>query len=165
MIGRFTWDTDVIVGLSGLEVTEDGMGFLAVGDRGWWLEGRFQRTDDQINGRHRYAGWKAIIGQDGLPVPARRGIDWSDAEGLALGPDGTAWVAFERWAHVWQFDQPFTRARWLKDHPTFHDHAENWQLEAVAVDPPGNGLCLLRKTSDRRLSDLSSERGRQLGFL
>ena len=136
LIGRFTWETDVIVGLSGLEVTEDGMGFLAIGDRGWWLEGRFQRTDDQIDDV-TVTRLEAIVGQDGLPVPARRGIEWSDSEGLALAPDGTAWIAFERWARVWRFDQPFGRARWLKDHPTFHDHAENWQLEAVAVDPSG----------------------------
>ena len=136
LIGRYAWKTEAIVGLSGLEVTDDGSGFVAVGDRGWWLQGRFRRNGEEIEGVN-IARLEPIIGQDGLPVAARRTIDWSDAEGLALSPDGTAWVSFERWAHVWRFDRPFSRAHWIKDHPTFSDHAENWQLEAMAVDPAG----------------------------
>ncbi len=135
-IGRFPWETEVIIGLSGIEVTENGSGFLAVGDRGWWLEGRFQRRGEQIIGVE-VTRLEPIIGQNGLPVSARRAGDWSDSEGLALGPDGQAWVSFERWAHVWHFDQPFTRAKWIKDHPTFYDHSENWQLEAAAIAPDG----------------------------
>ena len=79
-----------------------------------------------------------MMGPDGLPVSARRVNDWSDAEGLALTEDGAAWVSFERWAHVWKYDRPFGKARWTKDHPTFYDHADNWQLEAVAVAPNGD---------------------------
>jgi hypothetical protein len=136
LINRYAWDTKSIVGLSGIEVTEDGSGFLAVGDRGWWLQGRFKRNGDRIEGVD-IERLEAIKGSDGLPVSARRVGDWSDAEGLALAPDGTAWVSFERWAHVWRYDQPFARARSIKDHPTFYDHADNWQLEAAAIDPDG----------------------------
>jgi hypothetical protein len=136
LIGVLELETDSIVGVSGLEVTPDGGSFLAISDRGWWLEGLFTRrgevmTDVEIQ------RIEPIIGQDGFAVAARRVGDWSDAEGLALAPDGTAWVAFERWAHVWRFDQVFGTAQWIKDHPTFHDHAENWQLEAAAIAPDG----------------------------
>ena len=136
LIGRYAWDTNSIVGLSGIEVTEDGTGFIAVGDRGWWLSGSFERDGDTISGV-KIRRLEGIIGQDGLPVSARRVGDWSDAEGLAIAPDQTTFVAFERWAHVWRFNRPFTRAHWIKDHPTFYDHADNWQLEAAAIDPDG----------------------------
>ncbi|MGR3511434.1 MAG: esterase-like activity of phytase family protein [Paracoccaceae bacterium] len=136
LIGAFQLETETVIGVSGLEVTPDGMGFVAVADRGWWLEGLFQREGDAITAVD-IERVEPIIGQDGFPVSARRVGDWSDAEGLALAPDGTAWVSFERWAHVWRFDRVYGRAQWIKDHPTFYDHADNWQLEAAAIDPNG----------------------------
>ena len=135
-IGVFDLETESIIGVSGLEVSPDGSGFIAVTDRGWWLEGRFEREGDAIAAVEIEA-IEPIIGQDGFPVSARRVGDWSDAEGLAIAPNGTAWVAFERWAHVWRFDRVFGTAKWIKDHPTFFDHAENWQLEAAAISPDG----------------------------
>ena len=137
LIGRYEWETNSVVGVSGIEVTDQGQGFIAVSDRGWWIEGRFGRDDEGLISGVRIQRLESIIGQDGLPVSARRTGDWSDAEGLALGPNGAAWVAFERWAHVWHFARTFARAQWIKDHPTFYDHAENWQLEAAAIDPEG----------------------------
>ncbi|MCV6593212.1 MAG: esterase-like activity of phytase family protein [Silicimonas sp.] len=136
LIGRTPWETETIIGVSGIEVTADGSGFLAVGDRGWWLQGSFKRDGEKI-ADIEVTRLEPIIGQNGLPVAARRVGDWSDSEGLALAPDGTAYISFERWAHVWRFPQPFTRAKFIKDHPTFYDHAENWQLEAAAIDPQG----------------------------
>lgn len=144
LIGRLEWPTETVVGLSGIEVTEDGAGFLAISDRGWWIEGRFHREGEEIMGLH-LTRLEPIIGQDGMPVAARRDIDLSDAEGLALAPNGTAWVSFERLARVWQFQSPFSRARLTPDHPTFHDHAENWQLEAMAVDPDGRVFAFSEK--------------------
>ncbi len=136
LIGRFPWDTQSVVGISGIEVLNDGAGFLSVSDQGWWLEGSFERSDGKIAGV-KIERLEALIGGNGLPVAARRVGDWSDAEGLALAPSGEAWVSFERWAHVWKFPEPFARAQAIKDHPTFRDHAENWQLEAAAIAPDG----------------------------
>lgn len=134
--GFFDWASESVSGVSGLEVAADGTGFVAVSDGGWWIEGSFERSGGRISGVAALRV-EPIIGQDGLPVAARRVGDWSDAEGLAIGADGSAWVSFERWAHVWHFARPFGRAEWIRDHPTFYDHADNWQLEAVAVDPDG----------------------------
>ncbi|NNE82068.1 MAG: esterase-like activity of phytase family protein [Silicimonas sp.] len=136
LIGRFGWQSESFVGVSGIEVSADGREFISVADRGWWLEGQFIREGEKITGV-QIRRLEAIIGQDGLPVAARRVGDWSDAEGLAIAPDGTAWVTFERWAHVWWFEKPYSRANWVKDHPTFYDHADNWQLEAAAIHPDG----------------------------
>lgn len=136
-IGSFALETVSVIGLSGIEVTENGAAFVAVADKGWWVEGRFTRRGEAITGVE-LTRIEPITGMDGWPVAARQVGDWSDAEGLALAPDGTAWVSFERWAHVWRYDEVYGTARWIEDHRTFYDHAENWQLEAVAIDPDGN---------------------------
>lgn len=137
LIGKFDWETEAVIGLSAIEITDSGNGFYAISDRGWWLKGKLERSNGLVTGVEieRIEG---MTGPDGLPVSARRMGDWSDAEGLALTKDGTAWVSFERWAHVWKYDRPFGKARWTKDHPTFYDHADNWQLEAAAVAPNGD---------------------------
>ena len=59
--------------------------------------------------------------------------DWSDAEGLAIAPDGTTCLP-ERWAHVWRYDDGLSGVAWhIRDHETFRDHADNWQLEYAAT--------------------------------
>lgn len=135
-IGKYLLDTEQIAGVSGIEVMPGGDTFLAIGDRGWWIEGSFVRRGEVITDvvLDRI---QPILGGDGFPVSARRVGDRSDAEGLALSPDGTAFVSFERWAHVWRYDAVFGTATGIKDHPTFYDHADNWQLEAIAIAPDG----------------------------
>lgn len=136
LIGRYEWKTEDVIGVSGIEILDDGAGYLAVSDSGWWLQGKFTRENGVITD-HRLQRLEPIISQNGLPAAARRVGDWSDAEGLALAPDGRAWVSFERWAHVLEFQAPLTRARLIRDHPTFREFADNWQLEAIAIDPDG----------------------------
>lgn len=148
-IGVYHWDTELIVGLSGIEVSDDGGSFVAVGDRGYWLTGRFKREGGAISGVE-IDTLSPILGSNGYPVAARRVGDWSDAEGLAIAPDGTTWVSFERWAHVWRYDGGLgNKATWIKDHPTFYDHADNWQLEALALSPAGK----LYTISEKPLKD------------
>ena len=136
LIGTYDWRSESVIGFSGIEMTADGLGFLAVADEGWWVQGRVDRDGEAIS-EIKVTRIEAILGQDGFPVSARRVADWSDAEGLAIGADGQAWVSFERWAHVWRFDRPFQRANWIKDHETFYEFSENRQLEAVAIAPDG----------------------------
>ncbi|MEM9425630.1 MAG: esterase-like activity of phytase family protein [Pseudomonadota bacterium] len=135
-IGFIDFETEAIIGVSGLEVSPDGASFVAVTDRGWWIEGQFARRGDAIT-EITIDGIQPILGMDGFPSAARRVGDWSDAEGLALAPDGTAWVSFERWPRVSRFDDVRALPILIKEHPTFYDHAENWQLEAVAIAPDG----------------------------
>ena len=135
-IGTYEWPTESVVGLSGIEVAADGTSFAAVGDRGWWIEGRFQREDDRIIGLE-IERFLPILGVDGMPVAARRVGDWSDAEGLAIAQDGTNWVSFERYARAWSYASPTSVAKWTQDHPDFRTWADNRQLEALAVDADG----------------------------
>lgn len=137
LIGSYNWDTSVVFGLSGLEVSRDGSAFVTVSDRGFWTSGTFQRQDDVIAGVD-FDDVQPILGRNGLPVAARPTPEWADAEGLALSEDGMVWISFERWAHVAVFPNGLTNAsRWLPIHPTFEEHVENWQLEALAVSPEG----------------------------
>lgn len=135
-LGTYEWKTESMVGLSGLEVTPDGSAFTAVGDRGWWIEGRFRRAAGQIAGID-IARLLPILGTDGLPVAARRVGDWSDAEGLAISGNGAIWLSFERYARAWSYADPLSAGRWTQDHPAFASFGENRQLEALAVDAEG----------------------------
>ena len=135
-VGTFEWPSEAVVGLSGLEVSPDGLTFFAVSDKGWYLSGEFERSGDRIIDLN-IQKYLPILGNDGLPVAARRIGDWSDAEGLAIAPDGTYWISFERWAHVSRYDAPQLAGQWIKDHPSFYDYKENRQLEALAIHPDG----------------------------
>ena len=136
-VSRFAWQTDLIIGLSGIELDETGTKATLIGDRGYWAEATIQRTGRDIIGVELHSV-APILGPNGYPVAARRVGDWSDAEGLAISPDGRAWVSFERWAHVWRYDDGLSGdARHIPDHETFRDHADNWQLEATAISPDG----------------------------
>jgi hypothetical protein len=135
-IGQFDLLTESAVGLSGIEVSDDGAEFTAVSDQGWWITGSFERDGEDIQNIANFAV-APILDSDGLPVAARRVGDLADAEGLAVLPDGRTWVSFERWARVAQYASITSSAQWIKDHPTFYDHADNWQLESVAVAPNG----------------------------
>lgn len=135
-VGSYDWRTDAVVGLSGLEVSQDGAQFQAVSDQGWFLSGKLTREDGVIQDLI-LEQLLPIQGNDGLPVAARPIGDWSDAEGLAVAEDGTYWVSFERWAHVSRFAGPGQRGQWIKDHPRFADHSDNKQLEAIALHPDG----------------------------
>ena len=135
--GHYDWQTDLIVGLSGIEVSEDGQQFWAVSDRGFWMSGRLERDGEAITGIE-IIEIDALFGPNGYPVSSRKIADWSDAEGLAMSPDGTSWVSYERWTRVWRYENGLGQVPdWIKDHPTFYEQSVNWQLEALAVSPEG----------------------------
>lgn len=140
-VGTYVWEAEIANGLSGIEVSDDGLSFVMVSDRGWYFEGRFEREGGRIAGLS-LDRVLPILGQDGLPVTARRVGDWSDAEGIAVLPDGTQFISFERWAHVWRYDVPGGGAAYIRDHPEFYDYADNRQLEAIAADPQGRIIVL-----------------------
>ena len=135
-VGRVVWDGEVVQGISGIEVSEDGARFEAVSDAGWRFAGQLVRRGETLEAvtLDRLA---PILGNDGWPVSARRVGDWRDAEGLAVAPDGTSWISFERWSRVQRFDPGDPTGQWIKDHSAFREQSDNRQLEAVAVDAAG----------------------------
>jgi len=147
LIGTHVWtmNNDRFGGMSAIEVTPDGKGFVALSDRGGIVAGAFHRD---IGGR--------IIGVDAGPLGVLRGRgdealtrSRSDSEGLAIGTDGTIWVSFEIAPRLLQYEQMFGPASYLPIPRDFSKMALNGALEALAVAPDG-ALYTLPEESIRR---------------
>lgn len=121
-------------GFSGIELSADGSRFTALSDRGSWASGTITRD----------AGG-AIAGIVlGTLHPLRdaqgRRLEHTttDSEGLAIAPDGTACVSFERPAQVLCYAGGLAgRAHRLPAPPAFARMPANGALEALAVDGAG----------------------------
>jgi len=138
-------DTARFHGLSDLEVLPDGR-FVAVSDEGDLAKGRIV-----LDGAGRLRGLTDVTlaplaNPEGKPVSGRK-TD-SDAEGLALWPNGDLMVSFERAHRIWLYpaaggpphavpspDAPFP---------------ENNGMEALAVDPEGGPATYLTSREDTR---------------
>lgn len=133
-VGSFVWkrDWEGFGGFSGLEVNEDGSGFVAIGDRGWIATGELLREGGTIS----------EVGGD-PPVPLRTpdggplGRHETDAEGLAIGDGGRIHVSFEADHRVWSYGDPDSAAERLPGHADFEGMQNNSSLEALAIGPDG----------------------------
>ncbi len=136
-IGSFTWhSTDAnLGGLSGVEIEADGLGFTALSDRGGWTKGRLQRD---AQGRISAIEAQKVVRLKGTgekPLARNR----ADSEGLAIAPDGTAYVSFEGagTARVLRYLDLFGPAENLPVPPAFKKLQRNSALEALAIGPDG----------------------------
>ena len=133
--GRFVWELEAegFGGFSGLEVSADGATFTALSDRGRYLSARIER-----DGAGRIIGIAA--GPVRALVPPAPGA-WAayeiDSEGLAIAPDGTAYVSFEGIHTVFRFDGLSQPAVALPQHADFAGMIANASLEALAIGPEG----------------------------
>lgn len=147
LIGTQVWTmpNDRFGGMSGIEVTPDGNGFVALSDKGSIVPGRFQRDGDgRITGVT--AGPLGVLRGRGDEALTR---SRSDSEGLAIGPDGTIWISFEIAPRLLQYAQMFGPASYLPIPRDFSKMASNGALEALAVAPDG-ALYTLPEESTRR---------------
>lgn len=130
---RWTEAAKTFGGFSGIDLTADGIGFLAITDRGHWAEGRILRDaagrikDVESRGMH------PLRGPDKAPLTGKA----ADAEGLARTPDGGLLVSFEGPARVWRYAGLSGPATPLPSHPDFRRLQINSALEALAVDAQG----------------------------
>lgn len=122
-------------GLSGLEMTPDGSRFWVLGDRGTIGTGTFRRdARDRIAGVDLESYGPLLYADKGIPLPPSH----SDAEGLALAPDGQLFASFEQYSRVRRIlPNPF-QTRYLADNPAFARMQANASLEAVAIAPDGS---------------------------
>jgi len=133
--GRYVWDLDLpgFGGFSGLEVTPDGAGFTALSDRGRYVTGTFLRdASGQITGVEA-GDIHALI----PPSPGAWASYETDSEGLAIGPDGAAYVSFEGMHRVFRFTDLSRPAEPLPQHADFAGMIANASLEALAIAPDG----------------------------
>jgi hypothetical protein len=115
-------------GFSGIHVSTDGGTLLAISDRGNWLRLRLRYDKaGRLAGAER-AEMGALVGEDGLPLA---GAD-RDAEDLAVLPDGSMLVPFERRHRILHYPEaspPFSKPPALFPAP-----------EGLADAPPNGGL-------------------------
>jgi hypothetical protein len=138
-------DTARLHGLSDIEVRPDGR-FLAVSDEGDLVKGRIV-----LDRAGRLAGLadvtlRPLTGPDGTPLTG--GKSDSDAEGLALWPNGDLMISFERTDRIWLYPAAGgpPRAVPSPDAP----FPENEGMEALAVDPEGGPASYLVGREDTR---------------
>jgi len=95
-------------GFSGIHISTDGASLLAVSDRGTWL--RLALRYDRAGRLSGAAGAEigALIGEDGQALSGAE----ADAEALAVLPDGSMLVAFERRHRILHYPEaspPFSK--------------------------------------------------------
>ncbi|WP_245731622.1 esterase-like activity of phytase family protein [Loktanella fryxellensis] len=132
--GRFVWslDDDTLGGMSGIEISDDGLRYTALSDRGTLWQGQVQREGGAITGLTVDLTTRLRIA-DGTFVEGRT----ADSEGLAVATDGTVHVSFEGLARVATYPDVTGPAMRLPRHPDFDAMPSNGALEALAVDADG----------------------------
>jgi hypothetical protein len=133
-------------GLSALSVSGDGAHLTALSDQGHWLEARL--THDRTG---RLTGLdEAEIGPvQGLDGDSLLGKQNQDAESLAILPDGSVLVAFERQHRLWRFP-PAPRA--LGGRPTPVPTPRG-----LALAPNNGGLEAMTALADGRVLALAED--------
>jgi hypothetical protein len=119
-------------GFSGIEVGDGGAGFVAIGDRGSWAEGRMIREDGRLQ-RVETSGFGSLHGIDGDRLASAD----SDAEGFAVDAAGRFFVSFEAFHRVRRYDDVNGPAAKVPGLPAFKRLQDNSGLEALAIDAGG----------------------------
>ncbi len=130
---RWSLDDDRFGGLSAIKVWPDGRRFLALSDKGLFVEGRFERAEDGSIAGVTGGPMTPLLARGDQVLSAGR----TDSEGLAVAPDGRVFVSFEGAARVLEYDRIHGSAANLPDHPDFARMQNNSALEALAVDGSG----------------------------
>jgi hypothetical protein len=136
---RLTSSHEDFGGLSGLWRAPDGVGLVAISDRGHWLTARLQREAGRLAGLDD-ARIAPILRADGRALNRTRA--W-DTEGLAMA-GGVAFIGIERTHQVMRFDFAkdglMARGREVAVPREMKRLPSNKSLEAIAVAPPSHPL-------------------------
>ena len=132
-VGRIVLKLDLegFGGLSGIEISPDG-NFLAISDQGKFFEGTITRIDGEIRGAI-ISPPRLILDSKGNPLTGYH----TNAEGLAIGPDGSIYIAFEGNHRIMRHATPTAAGEFLPKHPDFRNLQSNSGLEALAINADG----------------------------
>jgi hypothetical protein len=120
-------------GFSGLAIRDGGTRLLAISDRGSWATGELHRDR---NGNLRSARLTAIGPIHAISGAALTGRN-TDAEDLAIAPDGAAYVSFEHFHRVRRYRDINGAAEDVVRDPGFSRLQGNSGLEALTFDAEG----------------------------
>ena len=130
----YVWDRpeEYFGGWSAIEVTNEGAGFVAIGDNAQTYEGEFVRDGDVITGIvRRPIG--ALEDVDGVAFFRKDDEDAVDSEGLAILSDGRMAIAFERNHRLLVYENA-TPTQLIDLPREVWGLADNGGIEALAVD-------------------------------
>ncbi|PUB11573.1 esterase-like activity of phytase family protein [Yoonia sediminilitoris] len=130
-VSAYRWfeEGDLFGGFSGIEVFDGGQRFMTISDRGTFVSGEFLRTNGEITG---------ISADPALPIQTDLDpADSLDAEGIAIGSQGTVYVSFEFRHGVRAFADLHNIGGPLLASPAFLTMQTNSSLEALAIGPDG----------------------------
>ncbi len=136
-LGSFRWTMPEswFGGLSGLEVSANGMGFVAITDRSHLVTGRFWREEGRITGIEPLRNERLRdVGGARMPEPRE------DSEGLAFGAGETYYVSFESPHFVLEYSPAGVRE--LVNPVAFRSFRYNSSFEALALDAAGSLLVI-----------------------
>jgi hypothetical protein len=143
--GAMRWELDApwFGGWSGIEVRDQGTRMTIVSDRGELVDAVLQRSGGQLTG----IGVQSRTGlknAKGVRLDKRVG----DAEGLAIGADGTPYLSFEHRHRIMQVDLSTGRTGGRIDLPFKDMLGDNAGVEALAIGPDGTLFALPEKAPD-----------------
>lgn len=132
---RWKVDDPLFGGFSGLKfVGGDGRDFVTQSDRATIWRGTIERdATDHIVGVTLTSGPVRLHGSDGKPLTGAN----ADSEGLALAPDGSAYISFEGNARVAYYPTDDGAAVRLPRPDAFARFQPNSSLETLARDKDG----------------------------
>jgi hypothetical protein len=132
--GVMRWQLDApwFGGWSGIEITDQGNGMTVVSDRGHLVDASLQRATGQLSGISVRSS-NRLTNASGV----RMGKRASDAEGLAIAPDGTAYLSFEHRHRIMQLDLGTGRTSGKIGLPFANQLGQNSGVEAVAIGADG----------------------------
>lgn len=110
-------------------MSDDGAHFLTVSDRGSFARATIARDGGKISG---------IVLEEADTIPLTEGRAPSDffldAEGLAIGSDGTIYISYEGHHRIWKFSDLSQYAGWTHKWNRFLGLQPNSGFEALAID-------------------------------
>ena len=151
-------------GLSGIEISADGLRFVAISDKGAVVAGILDYDDAGDLTGARDISVMPLLDIDGTRVKGNR----RDSEGLALLPDGRWAVSFERWHRVELYAPnpagPVTPPLPKLPRPPGVQSAEgNSGLEALTALPDGRLLVVRRGARRTPASAVPGSAGKKAG--
>lgn len=130
---RWTLDDPNFGGLSAINLWPDGQRFLAISDKGMFVEGMIERGADGAISGVASGPLRPLLARGSAGLAKGR----TDSEGLAVAADGRVFISFEGVARVLEYDRISGSAGNLPAHPDFARMQINSALEALAVDAAG----------------------------
>ena len=144
-VSRFTWRSQVegFGGFSSLELSRNGEQFSTTTDKGLIAEGRVLRRGGRIVGLDNLR-FERLRNPEGAALRSYR----TDAEGLAVAPNGRLYISFEGTHRVMAYDTLRSAAEPLPDLPGKDSFQMNSSLEALAIDRRGRLYTMPERSGD-----------------